>query len=95
MLIVPYGIETRKRQGCGTHASVLIVPYGIETSQRLQVGCISQCVNCTLWNWNQGEYQFLFYTGNVLIVPYGIETWLHHAAVPLYPVLIVPYGIET
>ena len=51
LLIVPYGIETLKKnplEGCGI---LLIVPYGIETQEcQVKLSWKSKAFNRTLWN---------------------------------------------
>ena len=75
--------------------SVLIVPYGIETTLQQDYWRCSNCLNCTLWNWNLLAYWDIFKNYYVLIVPYGIETILVLRFLLSTLVLIVPYGIET
>ncbi len=50
VLIVPYGIETRRKNKERDIAKVLIVPYGIETCSLFGDLNESYGVNCTLWN---------------------------------------------
>ena len=52
LLIVPYGIETRKIPATGSRVNrLLIVPYGIETSIPLfRLDFLRLPFNRTLWN---------------------------------------------
>ncbi len=50
LLIVPYGIETRKGSVYMPFLQLLIVPYGIETSYSLRTNVLGLAFNRTLWN---------------------------------------------
>ena len=51
LLIVPYGIETKKwLKSWKISVKLLIVPYGIETHVRTQSNTGDRTFNRTLWN---------------------------------------------
>ena len=50
LLIVPYGIETRKTDRTEDSRELLIVPYGIETAMDYNRINLSHSFNRTLWN---------------------------------------------
>ena len=51
LLIVPYGIETKKTKHLsGKSSQLLIVPYGIETEGVSAIQPMALPFNCTLWN---------------------------------------------
>ena len=96
LLIVPYGIETKKVKAKEyQQLTLLIVPYGIETSSGLGNASWWQAFNCTLWNWNNDISYLGRRVSILLIVPYGIETEDTSSRHWRRTLLIVPYGIET
>ena len=50
LLIVPYGIETKKYDSLYSYTLLLIVPYGIETFKLEPIVLTLISFNRTLWN---------------------------------------------